>query len=178
MRPFTAEPGHTQDFFAVRDFLVRINAREVRTPGFLWGRWEWAFALPYLDTSALDRIGVAERDGRVVALATYEESPGDAWLVVDPAHRDLLPALVAHALDRLSVDGRLRVMVPDHDAGVETGEAVTHAEVLRVFAGNIERLKSLLRRVIAGLPDAEADATATCSCRRALDGFELPFELP
>lgn len=69
-------------------------------------------------------------------------------------------------------------MVTDHDAGVETGEAVTHAEVLRVFAGNIERLKSLLRRVIAGLPDAEPDATATCSCRRALDGFDLPFELP
>ena len=116
MRPFTAEPGHTQDFFAVRDFLVRINAREVRTPGFLWGRWEWAFALPYLDTSALDRIGVAERDGRIVALATYEQAPGEAWLLVDPAHRDLLPALVDHALDCLSVDGRLRVMVPDDDA--------------------------------------------------------------
>lgn len=69
-------------------------------------------------------------------------------------------------------------MVTDHDAGVETGEAVTHAEVLRVFAGNIERLKGLLRRVIAALPDAEPDETATCSCRRALDGFDLPFELP
>lgn len=69
-------------------------------------------------------------------------------------------------------------MVTDHDAGVETGEAVTHAEVLRVFAGNIERLKGLLRRVIAALPDAEPDDTAACSCRRALDGFELPLELP
>lgn len=69
-------------------------------------------------------------------------------------------------------------MVTDHDAGVETGEAVTHAEVLRVFAGNIERLKGLLRRVIADLPGPEADEDATCSCRRALDGFELPFELP
>ena len=71
-------------------------------------------------------------------------------------------------------------MVTDHDDGVETdsGEAVTHAEVLRVFAGNIERLKDLLRRVIAALPAPEADDVATCSCRRSLDGFELPFELP
>jgi len=69
-------------------------------------------------------------------------------------------------------------MVTDHDAGVEGGEAVTHAEVLKIFAGNIERLKHLLLRVIADLPAAEADDIATCSCRRALDGIELPFELP
>lgn len=113
MRPYTAAPGFTPDFFAVRDFLVRLNADEVRSPGFLWARWEWAFALPFQDTSALDRIGVWERDGTVVALATFEEAPGDAWLLVDPAHRDLLPAMVDHALARLAADGRLRVMVPD-----------------------------------------------------------------
>lgn len=69
-------------------------------------------------------------------------------------------------------------MVTDHDAGVDTGEAVTHAEVLRVFADNIERLKGLLRRVVTALPAPEADATAVCSCRHSLDGIELPFELP
>ncbi len=69
-------------------------------------------------------------------------------------------------------------MVTDHDAGVEGGEPVTHAEVLRIFAGNIDRMKALLRRVIADLPGPEEDAAATCSCRRALDGIALPFELP
>lgn len=69
-------------------------------------------------------------------------------------------------------------MVTDHDAGVEAGEPVTQAEVLRIFAGNIDRLKGLLRRVIAALPAPEDDARATCSCRRALDGMPLPFDLP
>lgn len=69
-------------------------------------------------------------------------------------------------------------MVTDHDAGIDGGEAVTHAEVLKIFAGNIDRLKALLLRVIARLPEPEADATATCSCRRALDGLTLPFVLP
>lgn len=69
-------------------------------------------------------------------------------------------------------------MITDHDAGIDTGEAVTHAEVLRVFAGNIERLKGLLRKVVAALPAPETDGEATCSCRHALDGSELPFELP
>ncbi len=68
-------------------------------------------------------------------------------------------------------------MVTDADAGVE-GPGVSHAEVMQVFAGNIERLKAMLIRVIAALPEPEPDETATCSCRRALDGQRLPVELP
>ena len=63
-------------------------------------------------------------------------------------------------------------MVTDHDAGVEGGEAVTHAEVLKIFAGNIDRLKTLLHSVITALPPTEPDDTAACPCRRALDGME------
>jgi 5'-methylthioadenosine phosphorylase len=70
-------------------------------------------------------------------------------------------------------------LVTDHDAGVDGGEAVTHLEVLAQFAGNIERMKALLVRAIAALPAHEPDdATATCTCRHALDGQELPFVLP
>ena len=68
-------------------------------------------------------------------------------------------------------------MVTHADAGVE-GPGVSHAEVMQVFAGNIERLKAMLAGVIAALPEPEPDDTATCSCRRALDGQRLPFELP
>ncbi|NNG37751.1 S-methyl-5'-thioadenosine phosphorylase [Flexivirga sp. ID2601S] len=69
-------------------------------------------------------------------------------------------------------------LVTDHDAGVEGGESVTHEEVLRVFARNIEGLKAVLRDAIGRLPDPEPDDTATCSCRRVLDGQDLPFRLP
>jgi 5'-methylthioadenosine phosphorylase len=64
-------------------------------------------------------------------------------------------------------------LVTDTDAGVEAGEGVTHAEVLRVFAANVSRLRGLLVRVIAGLPD-ERD----CPCPAALDGLDLPLKLP
>ncbi len=69
-------------------------------------------------------------------------------------------------------------MVTDHDAGVEGGEAVTHDEVLRVFATNVEHLTGILRDAIGQMPAYEPDATATCPCRRTLDGLELPFPLP
>ena len=69
-------------------------------------------------------------------------------------------------------------MVTDHDAGVEGGDAVTHEEVLRVFATNVEHLGSILRDAIGQMPAYESDEAATCPCRRSLDGLELPFPLP
>ncbi|MEP7034196.1 MAG: S-methyl-5'-thioadenosine phosphorylase [Actinomycetota bacterium] len=69
-------------------------------------------------------------------------------------------------------------LVTDHDAGVGGGEAVTHAEVLKVFARSIDGLKAVLRSAIAAMPPPEDDASATCSCRRSLDGLTLPITLP
>ncbi|TWE11743.1 methylthioadenosine phosphorylase [Rudaeicoccus suwonensis] len=69
-------------------------------------------------------------------------------------------------------------LITDHDAGVEGGESVRHDEVLRIFALNIEHLKTVLRAAIARLPHPSADAAAACECQRALDGMQLPIELP
>src|SRR6478672_4034044 len=69
-------------------------------------------------------------------------------------------------------------LVTDHDAGVEGGEAVTHEEVLRVFARNVGDLKQVLQATIGAMPEPEDDASASCACRRALDGIPLPIELP
>lgn len=69
-------------------------------------------------------------------------------------------------------------LVTDLDAGVEGESGVTHEEVLQVFAANIEGLKSVLEQAVAAMPETEADETATCGCRRALDGLTLPFALP
>ncbi|HEY5786478.1 MAG TPA: S-methyl-5'-thioadenosine phosphorylase [Microlunatus sp.] len=75
-------------------------------------------------------------------------------------------------------------LVTDRDAGVEgdggvdAGEPVTHAEVLEMFAANIDRLKDLLVTAVAALPAYESDTDATCACRRVLDGLDLPFALP
>jgi 5'-methylthioadenosine phosphorylase len=64
-------------------------------------------------------------------------------------------------------------LVTDLDAGVEAGEGVTQQEVFEVFAANVARLRELLFKIIEGLP-AERD----CPCPHALDGVNLPFDLP
>ncbi len=59
-------------------------------------------------------------------------------------------------------------LVTDHDAGVASGEGVTHAEVLEVFADNVDRLRTVLFKALENLP-AERD----CPCSHALDGQVL-----
>ncbi|HET7475371.1 MAG TPA: S-methyl-5'-thioadenosine phosphorylase [Dermatophilaceae bacterium] len=69
-------------------------------------------------------------------------------------------------------------LVTDLDAGVQGAASVSQTEVFHVFAGNIDRLKQVLRTVIGMLPGDQSDAEASCPCRRTLDGLTLPFELP
>jgi 5'-methylthioadenosine phosphorylase len=57
-------------------------------------------------------------------------------------------------------------LVTDHDAGVEAGEGVTQAEVLKVFAGSVDRLRTVLFKAIGMLPTDRA-----CVCSHALDGL-------
>jgi 5'-methylthioadenosine phosphorylase len=64
-------------------------------------------------------------------------------------------------------------LVTDLDAGLVADEAVSQAEVFRVFAEHTDRLRGLLRGIVAGLP-LERD----CGCVRVHDGMTLPVELP
>jgi 5'-methylthioadenosine phosphorylase len=64
-------------------------------------------------------------------------------------------------------------VVTDLDAGVDSDSAVTHAEVFRVFAETTDRLRSLLVDVVRALPTQR-----DCPCGSALDGLDLPLELP
>ena len=64
-------------------------------------------------------------------------------------------------------------VVTDLDAGVESGEGVTHAEVMATFGRSVDRLKAVLAAAVAEMPADDA-----CPCRHALDGLPLPFDLP
>jgi 5'-methylthioadenosine phosphorylase len=69
-------------------------------------------------------------------------------------------------------------LVTDLDAGLEHGDGVTHQDVIAVFDAAMPPFKAVVAAAIGRLPATEPDAEATCPCRRALDGRELPFTLP
>ncbi|MET9619911.1 MULTISPECIES: S-methyl-5'-thioadenosine phosphorylase [unclassified Streptomyces] len=66
-------------------------------------------------------------------------------------------------------------LVTDLDAGAETGEGVSHTEVLRVFGANVGRLREVLFDAVGALPDT---ADRDCLCTHAHDGWDLGIELP
>jgi 5'-methylthioadenosine phosphorylase len=65
-------------------------------------------------------------------------------------------------------------LVTDHDAGVEVGSGVTHAEVLEQFAANLPRLRALLIATVAELPPEFADELYA----EVYGSIAPPFELP
>ncbi|MVO86002.1 S-methyl-5'-thioadenosine phosphorylase [Streptomyces sp. p1417] len=66
-------------------------------------------------------------------------------------------------------------LVTDLDAGAETGEGVSHEEVLRVFSANVDRLRTVLFDAVAGLPENDG---RDCACAGALGGMEPGIRLP
>ncbi|WP_327683251.1 S-methyl-5'-thioadenosine phosphorylase [Streptomyces sp. NBC_00467] len=66
-------------------------------------------------------------------------------------------------------------LVTDLDAGAETGEGVSHTEVLRVFGENVGRLREVLFDAVGALPVNE---DRDCLCTHAHDGWDLGIELP
>ncbi len=65
-------------------------------------------------------------------------------------------------------------LVTDHDAGVEVGEGVTHAEVLAQFAANLPRLRDLLVATLAELEPVDSAAYQA----ELYGSSPAPFALP
>lgn len=115
-RNYTNESGFTKDFHAVRKFLLRVNEKKPVQYDFLWGRWEWAFSLPYLDTANLSKIGIWETDGKIVALVTYEERPGTAYFCIDKEYSNLKSEMLIYTRENFgNEEGKLKVLINNTD---------------------------------------------------------------
>jgi GNAT superfamily N-acetyltransferase len=81
----------------------------------MWAAWEWAVTHGGRDQNNLDRIGLWEDDGKLVALATYECPLGEGYLIVDEKYGNLKPDLIAYAQKNLHDNGKLQILLPDGD---------------------------------------------------------------
>ena len=116
LRKYSPEPFFTEDYKKVRDFLIRINAERIYTSRMLWGAWEWAVTHQERDQNNLDRIGLWEDNGKLVAVATYECPLGEGYFMVDEDYSYLKHQLISYAKTNLQdKDGNLKLILPDGD---------------------------------------------------------------
>ncbi|KHL17762.1 5'-methylthioadenosine phosphorylase [Mumia flava] len=163
----------------VPDQLVDRTTKRIQTY-YDDGAVHVAFADPYCprlrDTLLAGAPGGAVDGGTLVVIdgprfSTRAESrwySGNGWSVIGmTGHPE---AILAR---ELALCYATVCLVTDLDAGVEAGDEVSHAEVIRVFAEHLDRLRPALRDMAATVP-----ADRDCGCSHALDGLDLPITLP
>lgn len=116
--------GHPRDSDRVSNFLVQHYQPGNRDGNWLQPAWEYMHYHPALDGSALDRIGIWEDGGEIVAVAHYESGLGEAFFQLHPGYAQLKAEMLDYAegkLCGLSRTGRryVHAYIHAHDAGFE-----------------------------------------------------------
>ena len=144
-----------------------------------------AFADPYCPVGRKTAVDTARAGG-------WEPVDGGTLVVIEGPRFSTRAESRWHAAQRWSVVGMTGhpeailarelelcytslTLVTDLDAGAETGDGVSHEEVLRVFSANVDRLRTVLFDVVGALP---ATDERKCLCVTALQGLDPGFALP
>ena len=111
---YRPDPLFGADYHALRAFLVALDSAN-----YHFGRWDWMITHSYLDASALPKIGLWTDGGQVVAAATYDTSPGKAFLLALPGYETLLDEMLSYAQSALCKGGAFSVLIPDSDTALQ-----------------------------------------------------------
>ena len=112
------------DFPAISDFLYSLYLPDNRDGNWFQPIWEYAYTHTLFDEESVQRIGIWEETGTIVAVTLYESCLGEAFFQLHPAYTYLKPAMLAYAeqyLTGVTGDGRryLKAFVNDFDAEFE-----------------------------------------------------------
>lgn len=109
------------DYIRISDFLIKHHQPNNMDGNWLEPAWEYMHNHPYLDTSALERIGIWADDRKLVAVVNFESRLGEAFFQFHPAYKHLKRDVLEYAenfLSGVAKDGRkyLCAFVNDVDA--------------------------------------------------------------
>jgi ribosomal protein S18 acetylase RimI-like enzyme len=88
---------HPDDFGPVGQFLMNTYRTGNGHRNWLQPRWEYMLYHPALDQQTLDRIGVWEESGEIVAVLHHEHSLGTVYFEVAPGYSHLKTEMVEYA---------------------------------------------------------------------------------
>jgi len=102
---FTSRPyHHLTDYPRVSAFLIAHHQPGNRDGNWLEPAWEYMHFHPALDSAALEKIGIWEEGGEIVAVAHHEWSLGEAFFQFHPAYRHLREEMLDYAEANLAKD--------------------------------------------------------------------------
>lgn len=110
-----------QDYRLVSRFLIRNHNAGNVDGNWLEPAWEYMNFHPNQDTGSLQQFGIWEEDDDIVAIAHYEEKPGECFLQVHPEYRFLRKEMLDYAeanlvgVDPVDSNRYLMVFVNDND---------------------------------------------------------------
>ena len=106
------------DYNRVRDFLIELDSHN-----YHFGRWDWMFmflGLEWADVDKIEKTGIWEDNGEIVAITTYDTKLGSAFLLTLKGYEELRPEMFISAKENLAKDGNFRVLVLDGDLEMQT----------------------------------------------------------
>ena len=106
---------YAHDYYRALSFLIDVYRENPNFGHFHWARWEWMIGHSHMSEPRSHDIGVWYDGERVVALATHDISPGEAFILFRKGYETLYPALLDFAERVLSANGSLTVTVGAQD---------------------------------------------------------------
>lgn len=85
------------DYKLVDNFLIKHYKRGNQDGNWIEPTWEYMHNHPYLDKSSLEKIGIWEDDGNIVAVAHYESRLGEVFFEFHPEYRHLRQEMLGYA---------------------------------------------------------------------------------
>jgi GNAT superfamily N-acetyltransferase len=101
------------DYNRVRDFLIELDSHN-----YHFGRWDWmvmSLSAEWADPNGIEKIGIWEENGKIVAITTYDTKLGMAYLLALKGYEYLKKEMLIYAKENLAKDGQFRVLVLDGD---------------------------------------------------------------
>jgi GNAT superfamily N-acetyltransferase len=93
---------HPEDYRKIDEFLIKHYQPGNADGNWIEPAWEYMHSHPYLDATALDKIGIWEDDGEIVAVTHYESRLGEAFFEFHPSYRHLCSDMLDHAESNLT----------------------------------------------------------------------------
>ena len=124
-----------EDFQLVGDFLIRYYQPGNSDGNWLQPTWEYMHSHPYLDETALDKIGIWENSKEIVGVAHYESKLGEVFFETHPDYAYLKPKMLNYAEEKLfgiTEDGKRYVNVFVNDFDLEFEELVKSRDYQRI----------------------------------------------